>query len=95
MLACSDRRGCATGATAALVLDWTAIRSVLVQAAERFGVDIPVCRLPVEVDTASSVAMLGSTPATERAITFGAQQLLAQHRGLWSLLEARASARHS
>jgi hypothetical protein len=38
--------------------------------------------------------MLAGTPATERAITFGAQQLLAQHRGLWSLLDARASARN-
>ena len=28
-------------------------------------------------------------------IVFGAQQLLAQHRGLWQLLEARASARQS
>ncbi len=29
----------------------------------------------------------------ERAMLFGAQQLFAQHRGLWDLLEARASAR--
>jgi hypothetical protein len=33
------------------------------------------------------------TPAIERAILFGAQQLLVQHRGLWDLLEARAEAR--
>jgi hypothetical protein len=93
MLARSDRRGCATGAAAALALDWAAIRSVLKRAADRFAVDIPVCRLPAMAETATTVAMLGSTAATERAITFGAQQLLAQHRGLWSLLEARASAR--
>jgi len=32
-------------------------------------------------------------PALERAIMFGVQQLLVQHRGLWDLLEARAEAR--
>ena len=31
--------------------------------------------------------------AMERALLFGAQQLLAQHHGLWSLLETRAGAR--
>jgi len=28
-------------------------------------------------------------------MAFGAQQMLAQHRGLWHLLEARAAARHA
>jgi hypothetical protein len=32
-------------------------------------------------------------PAMERAISFGAQQLFSQHRGLWDLLEARCVAR--
>jgi hypothetical protein len=30
----------------------------------------------------------------ERAMLFGAQQVFAQHRGLWDLLEARTSARN-
>ena len=93
MLARSERRGCATGAVAALVLDWTAIRHLLDRAAQRFGVEPPRCMLPRQAATAASIAHLGSTPATERAITFGAQQLLAQHRGLWELLDARAHAR--
>jgi hypothetical protein len=93
MLARSDRRGCATGAVAALVLDWRAIRIVLARAADRFGIDTPPLGFPIEADTASSIAMLGASAGTERAITFGAQQLFAQHRGLWTLLEARASAR--
>ncbi|MEX6641314.1 hypothetical protein V2A36_33310, partial [Pseudomonas aeruginosa] len=38
MLARSERRGCATGAVAALLYDWRAIRRVLDVAAERFGV---------------------------------------------------------
>ena len=93
MLARSDRRGCATGAVAALVHDWREIRRVLNRAAMRFGVDIAPLDFPLEAETATFVGMLGATPAAERAITFGAQQLFAQHRGLWDLLEARASAR--
>ena len=31
--------------------------------------------------------------SVERAMLFGAQQMYAQHRGLFDLLEARASAR--
>jgi hypothetical protein len=34
-------------------------------------------------------------PSAERAMQFGAQQLLLQHRGLWDLLEARRDARDS
>ena len=93
MLARSDRRGCATGAVAALVHDWREVRRVLDRAAHRFGADIAPLGLPIEAETATFVGMLGATPAAERAIMFGAQQLFAQHRGLWDLLEARASAR--
>jgi len=93
MLARSDRRGCASGTVVALLIDWPAIRRVLDNAGHCFGVAVPPPRLPDEIDIATMVASLGDTPATERAIAFGAQQLLAQHRGLWSLLEARAEAR--
>lgn len=93
MLAKSERRGCATGAVAALVQDWATIRLLLDRAAERFGVEAVPAAFPPLSDTAGSVAMLGATPATERAVSFGAQQLLAQHRAIWDLLEARASAR--
>ncbi|MDE0879605.1 MAG: hypothetical protein OSB00_13230 [Sphingomonas bacterium] len=93
MLAKSERVGCATGAIAALVADWPAIRRVLDRAADRFGVDAPASAMPIESETATSMAMLGATPAIERAISFGAQQLYAQHRGLFDLLESRSSAR--
>lgn len=93
MLARSDRSGCATGAVAALLLDWQAIRSVLDAAAIRFGVTSPPLALPPYAETATVVVALATTPACERAIGFGAQQLLAQHRGLWGLIEARAEAR--
>ncbi|WP_267380986.1 MULTISPECIES: hypothetical protein [unclassified Sphingomonas] len=93
MLAGSDRGGCATGAVAALMLDWHATRRVLDRAAERFGETPPAERLPDDAETAMVIAGLGDTPACERAIVFGAQQLFAQHRGFWDLLDARCSAR--
>ena len=93
MLARSDRGGCAEGAIAALLVDWPAVRRVLDHAGRCFGVPVPAAQLPGESDTAAVIDALGRSPATERAIVFGAQQLLAQHRGLWSLLEARAEAR--
>ncbi len=92
-LAKSDRQGCAIGAAVALVTDWPAIRAVLDRAAERFGVPATQCNLPGHDDTATLVATTAATPAAERAMAFGAQQVLAQHAGLWVLLEARASAR--
>ena len=93
MLARSDRAGCATGAAIALVLDWAAIRHVLDTAAHRFGITPPTSELPLGTDIATVAAGFAETPGVERAMAFGAQQLLAQHRGLWDLLEARASAR--
>lgn len=93
MLARSERRGCASGAVAALLHDWRAIRVVLDVAAERFGLVVAVPTLPSDPDTGAMIATLGGSPGPQRAILFGAQQLFAQHRGLWSLLEARASAR--
>jgi hypothetical protein len=93
MLARSERRGCAPGAAAALLHDWRAIRRMLDIAANLFGVEAPEPTFPSEAETAAVIADLGTLPATQRAILFGAQQVFAQHRGLWSLLEARASAR--
>ena len=92
MLAQSDRAGCATGAALALAIDWSTIRDVLDVAAERLGIDTPPSQLPLAEETVSVVDALARDTA-ERAMLFGAQQMFAQHRGLWDLLEARASAR--
>ena len=92
-LGASERRGCATGAVAALVQDWGTIRRLLDSAAIRFGVEPAPLAFPPHLETSASIDALGGTPATERAIGFGAQQLFAQHRAIWDLLEARASAR--
>ena len=57
------------------------------------GVDIPVCTLP-DTDAVASVINAGiDGTAGERALGFGAEQLLLQNRGLFDLLEARAAAR--
>jgi len=93
MLAQSARTGCAIGASIALVLDWRAIRTMLDAAALRFGVLPAWLGLPLDADTMSLVAALSTSPGIERAMTFGAQQVLAQHRALWDLLDARRSAR--
>ena len=94
MLARSDRRGVATGAAAALVLDWAAIRRVAVRAADAFGVALPPASLPDPLETATVLEFAADGPAAERAVLFGARALLDQHRAMWSLLEARASARN-
>lgn len=93
MLSQSDRIGCAMGAAVALVLDWRSIRAILDSAANRFGIMIPAWSLPLEAETATIVASISDSPGVERAMAFGVQQVLAQHRGLWDLLEARMSAR--
>ncbi|QHL90972.1 hypothetical protein GVO57_09270 [Sphingomonas changnyeongensis] len=93
MLSMSDRHGCALGAAFALALDWRAVRRVLDAAAERAMLDIAPAALPLEAETRTVAMAFAETPALERAMSFGAQQILAQHRGLWDLLEARRAAR--
>jgi len=93
MLAKSDRAGCATGGAMALVLDWIEVRRVLDVAADRFGAAVVPMMLPDIDVTAAAVANFAPSPPLERALAFGAQQVMAQQRGLWTLLEARASAR--
>lgn len=93
MLALSARNGCSLGASLALVLDWASVGRVLRSAGDRFGVEMPSPAFPSEVDTETLVATMGASPSIDRAILFGAQQLLAQHRGLFDLLQARAEAR--
>ena len=93
MLAQSDRVGCALGAAIALIMDWKAIRHVLDSAAERLGIPVQPAKLPDERETRTLAMMVAETGGVERALGFGAQQVLAQHRGLWEVLEARQAAR--
>lgn len=92
-LATSERRGCALGAATALVEDWRALRRLLDRAATRAGLDLPGCTLPDEESVAHAIHGGADTPGAERALAFGSEQLLLQHRGLLDLLEVRAGAR--
>lgn len=93
MLARSDRDGCALGTAVAFVLDWAAVRRVIDAAVMRVGAPAAPRYSPVVDATLTFLGGLAPTAARQRAMTFGAQQMLAQQRGLWHLLEARASAR--
>lgn len=92
-LAKSERRGCALGAATALIQDWRGLRPMLDHAADRSGVERPACTLPSDDSVAIAVAAGIDGVASERALAFGAEQLLLQHRGLLDLMEARAAAR--
>lgn len=92
-LARSEREGCALGTATALVGDWRSIRLLLERAAARVGCEVPGCSLPDSDSIAEVLTAAATGPAQERAIRFGAEQLLLQHRALFDLLEARCDAR--
>ena len=92
-LARSERHGCALGATTALIQDWRQIRAILDRAAERSGMECPAIVLPDDESIAEAIATGTDGSASERALAFGAEQLLLQHRALFDLLEARSGAR--
>jgi hypothetical protein len=92
-LANSERDGCAIGAATALVGDWWPVRRLLDRAAARVGAEAPAPSLPDEASIVAIVDHAAQNPAAARALAFGGEQLLLQHRALFDLLEARASAR--
>jgi hypothetical protein len=92
-LAMSERDGCALGAATALVCDWWPVRRLLDRAAARVGTDAPAPSLPDEASVVEIVDFATISPGSARALAFGTEQLLLQHRALFDLLEARAEAR--
>ena len=92
-LAMSERNGCALGAATALIGDWWPVRRLLDRAAARVGTEAPAPSLPDEASVVAIVERGADTPASQRALAFGGEQLLLQHRALFDLLEARADAR--
>ena len=92
-LAMSERGGCAVGAATALVCDWWPVRRLLDRAAARVGCEAPAPSLPDESSVLAVVEQATVTPGAARALAFGGEQLLLQHRALFDLLEARAEAR--
>lgn len=93
LLARSGRPGCALGAAIAVTLDWAVIRRPLDAAAIRLGLETIPLTLPSPAQTLRLIDQVTDAAPIERAMTFGLQQLLAQHRGLWDLLLARAESR--
>ena len=93
ILAHSERKGCSLGAATALVSDWWPIRRLLDRTAARAGLQCPTPSLPDEASIVEVIGLASDGPASDRALAFGSEQLLLQHRGLFDLLEARASAR--
>ncbi|MES2121099.1 MAG: hypothetical protein V4513_11080 [Pseudomonadota bacterium] len=92
-LAMSERDGCALGAATALVGDWWPIRRLLDRAASRAGTDVPAPSLPDEASVIDVIERATESASSARALAFGGEQLLLQHRALLDLLEARADAR--
>jgi hypothetical protein len=93
MLSQSERNGCAIGAAMAVILDWGEIRRALDCAARRFGVEAPRFAAADPATIAHVADASAAEPNIQRALCFGAQQILVQHHGLWDLLESRAQAR--
>lgn len=93
MLGQSERAGTALGAAIALALDWRAIRAVLDTAADRLDVSARPASLPDLHETIALISARSGMGSIERAMLFGAQQLLAQHSGLWDLLATREEVR--
>jgi hypothetical protein len=92
-LANSERKGCALGAATALIGDWLPIRQMLDRVAARAGIDPLPGTLPDDESVVTAIEVASDTQASERALAFGGEQLLLQHRALFDLLEARAEAR--
>jgi hypothetical protein len=89
MLATSDRNGCAAGAAIAFVMDWQNTRNLLDECALALGIQPTKLALPDPSQSLDLANMLTPDNAKQRAMLFGAQQMLAQQRGLWQLIVAR------
>lgn len=89
MLASSDRNGCPAGAALAFVMDWRATRPLLERTALILDVEFETTTLPEDHVSLQLANFIADNPAMERAMNFGASQLLAQQKGLWQLIVAR------
>lgn len=92
MLATSDRTGCPAGAAIAFVVDWMQTRPMLEQAALLINLQPPPSLLPSTEICSNLATDLATGTSVQRAMNFGATQLLAQQRGLWRMIAARHEA---
>jgi hypothetical protein len=89
MLASSDRHGCSSGAAIAFVLDWHQTRPLLDIVAQEMGLMPTSLVLPSVLECQHLAEKLNHDVGYRRAMAFGADQTLAQQRGLWQLVVAR------
>lgn len=89
MLATSDRKGCPAGAAFAFVVDWHQTRGLLDAVTTGVGLEPAPLRLPSVTECVQLARTLDDGGAYRRAMSFGAQQMIAQQRGLWQLIVAR------
>ncbi len=92
MLATSDRHGTAAGAAIAFVLDWLSSRALLDSVAAAMSINAPNIALPNLDSCQNFASAIAKSDNLVRAIGFGADQLLAQQRGLWQIVAARHAA---
>ena len=92
-LGSSDRAGVSLGAATALAVEWHGLRGLIDRAADRFAATIPACDLADRAELLASVAGFVDAPGVERAVRFGAAQLLHQHDAFVVMLQRRSSAR--
>jgi hypothetical protein len=78
---------------ASLVGDWWPVRRLLDRVAARVGTESPAPSLPDESSVIEVIDRATAEGPSARALAFGGEQLLLQHRALFDLLEARAEAR--
>lgn len=89
MLASSDRLGCSPGAAISFVLDWHQTRPLLDIVAREMGLMPTSLILPSVLQCQQLADKLNRDAGYRRAMAFGADQTLAQQRGLWQLIIAR------
>lgn len=90
----SDRRGCLLGAIAATLLDWEGVQNALAAVGARVGVPPARSHWPARSETLAIIGKAAeSEPLVGRAILFAAQQVVAQQRAFWDLLDARHAVR--
>ena len=89
MLASSDRHGCSSGAAIAFVLDWHQTRPLLDIVSREMGLMPTSLALPSVLECQQIADKLNHDAGYRRAMAFGADQTLAQQRGLWQLIVAR------
>jgi hypothetical protein len=92
MLATSERTGCPAGAAIAFVIDWKMTRPLLDHVALALSIEVPHCSLPDDYQSIKLVRDLAGKSSTQRAMTFGSNQMLSLQKGLWQLIATRHQA---